>query len=142
VPEFVIDHLGVPSDIRAKIVWVYFKDYIKNVASCEIYSTWTTETIKANVLAILSFTLNRVYTEWYTGKGYHFTITNSTAYDQSFSYGRNIYDSISVVVDDLFTTFVTRPNIRQPLFTQYCDGVRVQCKGLSQWGSQELGNRT
>jgi hypothetical protein len=141
VPEFVIVHLGVPSDSSAKNVWVYFKDYIKNVASCEIYSTWTTETIKANVLAILSFTLNRVYTEWYTGKGYDFTITNSTAYDQSFSYGRNIYDSISVVVDDLFTTFVTRPNIRQPLFTQYCDGVRVQCKGLSQWGSQELGKQ-
>lgn len=142
VPEFVIVHLGAPSDSSAQNVWIPFKDYIKNVASCEIYSTWPEQTIRANVLAILSFTLNRVYTEWYRGRGYDFTITNSTAYDQAFSYGRNIFDSISVIVDELFTTFITRPGIRQPLFTQYCDGSRVQCpRWLSQWGSKTLGEQ-
>ena len=142
VPEFIIVHLGVPSDNSAQNVWIPFKDYIKNVASCEIYSTWPEQTIRANVLVILSFTLNRVYTEWYRGRGYDFTITNSTAYDQAFSYGRNIFDSISVIVDELFTTFVTRPGIRQPLFTQYCDGSRVQCpRWLSQWGSKTLGDQ-
>ncbi len=142
VPEFIIVHLGAPSDASAQNVWIPFKDYIKNVASCEIYSTWPEQTIRANVLVILSFTLNRVYTEWYRGRGYDFTITNSTAYDQAFSYGRNIFDSISVIVDELFTTFVTRPGIRQPLFTQYCDGSRVQCpRWLSQWGSKTLGDQ-
>ncbi len=142
VPEFIIVHLGAPSDASAQNVWIPFKDYIKNVASCEIYSTWPEQTIRANVLVILSFTLNRVYTEWYRGRGYDFTITNSTAYDQAFSYGRNIFDSISAIVDELFTTFVTRPGIRQPLFTQYCDGSRVQCpRWLSQWGSKTLGDQ-
>ncbi len=141
IPEFIVVHLGAP-DSDAQNVWIPFKDYIKNVASCEIYSTWPAQTIRANVLVILSFTLNRVYTEWYRGKGYNFTITNSTAYDQAFSYGRNIYDSISVIVDELFTTYVTRPGIRQPLFTQYCDGSRVQCpRWLSQWGSKTLGEQ-
>lgn len=139
VPEFVVVHLGDPSDASAQNVWVYFTDYIKNVASCEIYPTWEAETIKANVLAIVSFTLNRVFTEWYRGQGYEFTITNSTAYDQAFSYGRNFFEDISVIVDDLFTTYVTREGINQPLLTQYCDGRRTQCAGLSQWGSQELG---
>ncbi|MEA4933868.1 MAG: peptidoglycan-binding protein [Lawsonibacter sp.] len=141
VPEFVVVHLGVPSDASAQNVWVRFADYIKNVASSEIYSTWETETIKANVLAILSFALNRVFTEWYRGKGYEFTITNSTAYDQSFVNGRNVFEQISVIVDDLFTTYVTRENINQPLLTQYCDGKRTQCSGLSQWGSQSLGEQ-
>ncbi len=142
VPEFVIVHEGVPDDTTARNLWIPFKDYIKNVASCEIYSTWPVSTIRANVLAILSFTLNRIYTEWYRGKGYDFTITNSTAYDQAFVYQRNIFSEISVVVDDLFTTFITRPNIRQPLFTQYCDGARTSCPGwLSQWGSKNLGER-
>ncbi len=141
VPEFIVVHLGVPSDASAENVWVRFTDYIKNVASSEIYSTWETEAIKANVLAIVSFTLNRVFTEWYRGKGYEFTITNSTAYDQSFVNGRNVFERISVIVDDLFTTYVTRENIRQPLLTQYCDGRRTQCSGLSQWGSQSLGEQ-
>jgi hypothetical protein len=140
VPEFVIVHLGVPDDTTAQNVWVPFKDYIKNVASCEIYSTWPQSTLRANILAILSFTLNRVYTEWYRGKGYNFTITNSTAYDHSFSYGRNIFSNISVIVDEIFTTYITKPEIQQPLFTQYCDGVRVQCEiGMHQWGSKDLG---
>ena len=141
IPEFIIVHLGAPNS-DAQNVWIPFKDYIKNVASGEIYSTWPEQTIRANVLVILSFTLNRVYTEWYRGRGYDFTITNSTAYDQAFTYGRNIYNSISVIVDELFTTFVTRPGIRQPLFTQYCDGSRVQCpRWLSQWGSKTLGEQ-
>ena len=141
IPEFVVVHAGRPDDASAPNYWVRFKDYIKNVACSEIYSTWKTETIKANVLAILSFTLNRVYTEWYRGKGYDFTITSSTAFDQSFSYGRTIFEEIGVVVDDLFTTYITREGISQPLFTQYCDGRRVQCGGLSQWGSQALGEQ-
>lgn len=140
IPELVIVHLGVPNDTTVPNVWIPFRDYIKNVASCEIYSTWPEQTLRANILAILSFTLNRVYTEWYRGKGYDFTITNSTAYDHAFSYERNIYNEISVIVDEIFTTFITKPNIRQPLFTQYCDGQRVNCEiGMQQWGSKDLG---
>lgn len=142
IPEFVVVHLGVPNDTSAPNVWVPFEDYIKNVACCEIYSTWPDQTIRANILAILSFTMNRVYTEWYRGRGYDFTITNSTAYDHAFSYNRNIFNDISVIVDELFTTFITKPNIRQPLFTQYCDGQRVMCEiGMRQWGSRDLGER-
>lgn len=142
IPEFVIVHLGVPTNSSAQNVWIPFTDYVKNVASSEIYSTWPRNTIEANVLAILSFVLNRVYTEWYRGKGYDFTITNSTAYDQAFVYGRNIFEEISTVVDEIFTKYITRPGIMQPLFTQYCDGVRVQCKkGLQQWGSKDLGEQ-
>ena len=142
IPEFIVVHLGRPTDTSAQNVWVPFKDYVKNVASCEIFPTWPKETIKANVLAILSFVLNRVYTEWYRGKGYGFTITNSTAYDQAFSYGRNYFDDISVVVDDIFTSYITRPGIRQPLFTQFCDGVRTKCpNAMEQWGSKDLGDQ-
>lgn len=142
IPEFVIVHLGVPANTSVENVWVPFKDYVKNVASSEIYSTWPRQTIEANVLAILSFVLNRVYTEWYRGKGYEFTITNSTAFDQAFFYGRNIFEEISNVVDEIFTTYITKPEIRQPLFTQYCDGVKTQCKrGLQQWGSKDLGEQ-
>lgn len=142
VPEFVIVHEGVPSDPTARNLWVYFRDYIKNVASSEIYSTWPRESIKANILAILSFTMNRIYTEWYRGKGYNFTVTNSTAYDQSYVHGRNIYQEISVLVDDLFTNYITKPDIRQPLLTQYCDGVRTQCPNwMTQWGSKYLGDQ-
>ena len=141
IPEYIVVHAGRPEDASAPNYWVRFKDYIKNVACSEIYSTWKTEAIKANVLAIISFTLNRVYTEWYRGKGYDFTVTNSTAFDQSFSYGRTIFEEIGVVVDDLFTTYVTKEGIAQPLFTQYCDGRRTQCSGLSQWGSQALGEQ-
>lgn len=142
IPEYIIVHDGIPSDASAQNYYVPFKDYIKNVASCEIYSTWPVETIEANVLAIISFTLNRVYTEWYRGKGYNFTITNSTAYDQAFVYGRNVFSEISEVVDYLFTTYITKPNIAQPLFTQYCNGRSVTCPGwLSQWGSKYLGDQ-
>ncbi len=142
VPELIVVHSGVPEDSTAPNYTVGFKDYIKNVASSEIYSTWPRETLMANIHAILSFTLNRVYTEWYRGKGYDFTVTNSTAYDQAFTYGRNIYKEISEVVDEIFTNYITRPDIQQPLFTQYVDGKRVIREGwLSQWGSKDLGDQ-
>ncbi|MEA4972995.1 MAG: peptidoglycan-binding protein [Candidatus Metalachnospira sp.] len=142
VPELIVVHSGVPDDTSAPNYTVGFKDYIKNVASSEIYATWPRETLKANIHAMLSFTLSRVFTEWYRGKGYDFTITNSTAYDQAFTFGRNIYTEISSVVDEIFTTYVTRPDIRQPLFTQYVDGRRVTREGwLSQWGSKDLGDQ-
>ena len=142
VPEYIVVHLGSPADTSAQNVWIPFKDYVKNVASSEIYPTWPDQTIRANVLAILSFVLNRVYTEWYRGKGFEFTITNSTAFDQSFVYGRNIFENISVIVDEIFTTYITKPGIRQPLFAQYCDGVRIQCpKSMEQWGSKRLGDQ-
>ena len=138
VPDFVIVHAGAP-DSAAQNYYVPFKDYIKNVASSEIYSTWDEAAIRANVLAIISFTLNRVYTEWYRNKGYNFTVTNSTAFDQSFEYGRTIFEEISQIVDESFTTYIKRRGGDQPLFAQYSDGREVVREGwLSQWGSQEL----
>ncbi len=138
VPEFIVVHDGVPSDTSAPNYWVPYKEYIKNVASNEIYATWPVEALRANILAIISFTLSRVYTEWYRNQGYEFTITSSTAYDQKFVYQRNLFEEISHVVDDVFNTYITRPGIEQPLFTQYCDGQRSSCPGwLSQWGSKE-----
>ncbi len=141
IPEIVVVHSGVPGS-NAQNYYVPYKDYIKNVTSSEIYSTWPVEAIKANVLAINSFTLNRVFTEWYRNRGYDFTITNSTRYDQYFSYGRTIYESISNIVDDLFTTYIKREGQRQPLFAQYCDGKNVQCPGwMTQWGSAQLAEQ-
>ncbi len=142
VPEYIIVHAGVPDDRSAADYTIGFKDYIKNVACSEIYDTWPEEAIKANVLAIISFTLNRVYTEWYRNKGYSFTITSSTAFDQAFTYGRTIFDTISDIVDEMFTMFISRSGQKQPLFAQYCDGVRVQRRGwLSQWGSKRLADQ-
>lgn len=140
VPEFIIVHDGVPSDRTASNYWVKYTDYIKNVASSEIYSTWPEDTIYANILTIMSFTLNRVYTEWYRNQGYDFTITSSTAYDQKWIYGRNTYENIDQMVDNIFNNFLSRPGVRQPIFTSYCDGQRVTCSGLSQWGSKYLGD--
>ena len=127
IPEYVVVHDGPPSDSSAKDYYVKYKDYIKNVASSEIYSTWPLATIQANILAIQSFTLNRVYTEWYRNKGYQFTITTSTAYDHKWIPNRNIFASISNVVDEIFSNFLSRPNIQQPILTQYCDGKNVSC---------------
>lgn len=142
VPETIVVHDGVPTNTSAGNYFVPFVDYIKNVASSEIYPTWPASTIEANVLAILSFTLNRVYTEWYRGKGYDFTITSSTSFDQKWIYGRNIFESIAEIVDSIFTNYLSRPNVRQPIFTQYCDGRRVSCPGwMQQWGSKDLGDR-
>ena len=142
VPEYIVVHDGVPSDSSAKNYYILFKDYIKNVACSEIYSTWPDATLRANILAIISFVLNRVYTEWYRNKGYDFTITSSTAYDHAFFYGRNIYKSISIIVDEMFNTYITKFGIRQPLLAQYCDGKKVSCPNwLSQWGSKYLGDQ-
>lgn len=140
IPEYIIVHDGVPSDASAPNYYVRYTDYIKNVASCEIYATWEDATILANILVIMSFTLNRVYTEWYRGQGYNFTITSSTAYDQKWVYGRNIFENISYLVDQVFNNYLARPGITQPIFTTYCDGKRVTCNGLSQWGSKFLGD--
>lgn len=142
VPEYIVVHDGSPRDSTAQNYYVKYKDYIKNVASSEIYATWTPETIRANVLAIMSFTLNRVYTEWYRNQGYDFTITSSTAFDHKWIPERNYYDTISVIVDELFASYLSRPNVRQPILTQYCDGRRVQCPNwMTQWGSQSLGEQ-
>ena len=140
IPEYIIVHDGVPSDASAPNYYVRYTDYIKNVASCEIYATWEEATILANILVIMSFTLNRVFTEWYRGQGYNFTITSSTAYDQKWVYGRNIFENISYLVDQVFNNYLARPGITQPIFTTYCDGQRVTCNGLSQWGSKFLGD--
>lgn len=142
VPEYIIVHDGVPTDSTAGNYYERFTDYIKNVASSEIYSTWPDATLRANILAIISFTLNRVYTEWYRNRGYDFTITSSTAFDHKWVYGRNIFENISQIVDEIFTNYLSRPNVKQPILTQYCDGRRVSCPNwLSQWGSKALGDQ-
>ncbi len=140
IPEYIIVHDGVPSDSTAGNYYVRYRDYIKNVVSSEIYATWPENAIYANTLAIMSFTLNRVYTEWYRNKGYNFTITSSTAYDQKWIRGRNIYSNIDRLVDSIFANYLSRPGVRQPIFTSYCDGRNVTCNGLSQWGSKYLGD--
>lgn len=142
VPEYIVVHDGSPRDTTARNYYVKYRDYIKNVASSEIYATWPAATIRANVLAIMSFTLNRVYTEWYRNQGYDFTITSSTAFDHKWIPERNYYDSISAIVDELFSNYLSRPNVRQPILTQYCDGRQVQCPNwMVQWGSKSLGDQ-
>ncbi len=142
VPQTIVVHDGPPTDSSAQNYYVPYRDYIKNVASSEIYATWPQATITANVLAIMSFTLNRVYTEWYRSQGYDFTITSSTAYDHKWIYGRNIYESISLVVDEIFDNYLSRPDVKQPILTQYCDGRQVSCPNwMTQWGSCSLGER-
>lgn len=139
IPEYVVVHDGPPTDSSAQNYYVRYRDYIKNVASSEIYATWPQAAILANVLAIMSFTLNRVYTEWYRNKGYDFTITSSTAFDHKWIPERNIFDEISSVVDTVFNNYLSRPGVRQPILTQYCDGKRVTCPDwMSQWGSKSL----
>ncbi len=142
VPEYIVVHDGSPRDTTARNYYVKYKDYIKNVASSEIYATWPADTIRANVLAIMSFTLNRVFTEWYRNQGYEFTITSSTAFDHKWIPERNIFDTISVIVDELFADYLSRPNVKQPILTQYCDGRQVQCPNwMTQWGSKSLGDQ-
>jgi peptidoglycan hydrolase-like protein with peptidoglycan-binding domain len=142
IPEYVVVHDGPPTDASAKDYYVLYRDYVKNVASSEIYSTWPDSTLRANILAIMSFSLNRVYTEWYRNKGYDFTVTSSTAYDQKWSYGRTIFSNISRIVDEIFNNYLSRPNVQQPILTQYCDGKNVTCPNwLSQWGSKYLGDQ-
>ncbi len=142
IPETIVVHDGAPSDSTAKDYYVPYKDYIKNVVSNEVYSTWPDAALRANILAIMSFALNRVYTEWYRGKGYDFTITSSTAYDQKWIYNKTIYENISQIVDEHFANYLSKPNVTQPLFTQYCDGKRISCPGwMTQWGSKDLADK-
>lgn len=140
IPEFITVHLGAPSS-SAENVTVSFSDYIKNVASSEIYPTWPENALRANIYAQISFALNRIYTEYYRSRGYDFDITNSTAIDQSFVYGRDIFDNISEIVDDIFNDYIARQGFVEPLFAIYCDGTTVTCNGLSQWGSVDLANQ-
>jgi Putative peptidoglycan-binding domain-containing protein len=137
VPEFITVHLGAPGT-NAQNVTVTFADYIKNVASSEIYPTWPESAIRANIYAQISFALNKIYTEYYRSRGYDFDITNSTSIDQSFVYGRPIFENISRIVDDIFNEYVRRVGSVEPYYTEYCDGVEVVCEGLSQWGTVEL----
>lgn len=140
VPRTITVHLG-PPDQWAENVTVSFPEYVKNVASSEIYPTWEPAAIRANVLAIISFALNRVYTEFYPSRGYDFQITSSTAYDQKFIRGRNIFEDISRVVDDIFNNYIRRQGFVEPLAAKFCNGTTVTCDGLSQWGSQELAQQ-
>lgn len=137
IPQDITVHLGAP-DSSAQNVTVNFVDYIKNVASSEIYPTWPENALRANIYAIISYALNRIYTEWYPSRGYDFDITNSTAFDQAFVPNREIYENISQIVDDIFNDYVARQGEIQPLFTQFCNGTTSQCDGLSQWGSVDL----
>ncbi|MBR6709015.1 MAG: spore cortex-lytic protein, partial [Clostridia bacterium] len=140
IPETVTVHLGAP-DTNAPNITVSFPDYIKNVASSEIYPTWPENAIRANIYAQISYALNRIYTEYYRSRGYDFDITNSTAVDQSFVNGRDIFENISQIVDEIFNQYLRRQGAVEPLFAQYCNGTTVTCPGLSQWGTVELANR-
>ncbi len=140
IPENITVHLGSP-DSNAQNVTLPFKDYIKNVASSEIYPTWPESAIRANIYAQISFALNRVYTEYYRSRGYPFDITNSTATDQSFVNGRDFFENISKIVDEIFNSYIRRQGFIEPLFAAYCDGDRVTCNGLSQWGTVTLAEQ-
>ena len=139
IPKTIRVHLGAP-DAYARNVSVSFPDYIKNVASSEIYPTWPENALRANILAQISFALNRVYTEYYPSRGYDFDITNSTAIDQSYVEGRDIFENISRIVDEIFNNYITRQNNVEPLYALYCDGINTTCNGLSQWGTVTLAN--
>ena len=140
IPNNITVHLGIPSD-NSKNITVSFTDYIKNVASSELYPTWPNSALRANIYAIISFALNRIYNEWYRSKGYNFDITNSSTYDQAFIEGRSVYQNISDIVDELFNDYIVKGNQVQPYFTRYCDGRKTTCDGLSQWGSVTLANQ-
>lgn len=140
IPETITVHLGPPNS-NAQNVTLPFADYIANVASSEIYPTWPESAIRANIYAQISYTLNRIYTEYYRARGYDFDITNSTSVDQSFVYGRDIFENINQIVSEIFTDYIRRQGAIEPLFAAYCDGVRVQCDGLSQWGSVALAEQ-
>lgn len=142
IPEYIIVHDGIPTNTNASNYYVSFPDYVKNVASSEIYSTWPKETIKANIHAIVSFALNRIYTEWYPSRGYNFTITSTTTYDQKYTHGRTIFDTISNIVDEYFNEYIKIGTNNYPLLAQYNDGINVNEAGrLSQWGSKNLGDK-
>lgn len=140
VPQRITVHLGTPNS-DAQNVTVSFSDYVKNVASSEIYPTWDESALRANILAITSFALNRVYTEFYRSRGYDYDITNSTAFDQYFVNGRSFFDNVSRIVDELFDDYLRRPGFVEPLAAKFCNGTTVTCEGLSQWGSQNLAQQ-
>lgn len=140
IPQRITVHLGAPSAYAANVT-VPFSDYVKNVASSEIYPTWDESALRANILAITSFALNRVYTEFYRSRGYDFDITNSTAYDQFFVNGRSYFENVSRLVDELFNDYLRRPGFVEPLAAKFCNGTTVTCSGLSQWGSQNLAQQ-
>lgn len=140
IPKNITVHLGSPSS-DAPNVTVSFPDYVKNVASSEIYPTWDESALRANILAITSFALNRVYTEFYRSRGYPFDITSSTAYDQAFVNGRNFFRNVDTLVDELFDDYIRRQNFVEPLAAKFCNGTTVTCEGLSQWGSQNLATQ-
>ena len=140
IPESITVHLGAP-DAPAQNVTLPFADYIANVASSEIYPTWPENSIRANVYVIISYALNRIYTEYYRSQGYDFDITNSIQYDMSYVPGRDIFQPISRVVDEIFNSYISRQGNIEPLFAVFCDGKEVQCNGLSQWGSVTLANQ-
>ena len=140
IPAQITVHLGPPTASAANVA-VSFADYVKNVASSEIYPTWEDSALVANILAIISFALNRVYTEFYRSRGYDFDITSSTAIDQKFINGRNIFENVGRLVDELFNTYLRRQGFVEPLAAKFCNGTTVTCDGLSQWGSQELAQQ-
>ena len=140
VPQQITVHLGAPSS-DAENVTVSFSDYVKNVASSEIYPTWEESALRANILAIVSFALNRVYTEFYRSRGYDFDITSSTAYDQFFVKGRSFFSNVAKLADELFNSYLRRPGFVEPLAAKFCNGTTVTCEGLSQWGSQRLAQQ-
>ena len=139
IPEFITVHLGRP-DENAENVTIPFANYISNVASSEIFPSWPESALRANIYAQISYALNRIYTEYYRARGYDFDITNSTSVDQSFVYGREVFENVDRIVSEIFTDYIRRQGAIEPLFAQYCDGVKVQCNGLSQWGSVSLAN--
>ena len=140
IPENITVHLGAP-DANARNITLPFADYIANVASSEIYPTWPESALRAHIYAQISFALNRIYTEYYRSRGYDFDITNSTAIDQSFVYGRDIFENIRQLTEELFPNYIRRQGSVEPLFAAYCDGVRVTCPGLSQWGTVDLARQ-
>ncbi len=141
IPETITVHLGRPNNTSARNVTVSFPDYIKNVASSELYPTWNENALRANIYAIISYTLNRVYTEWYRSQGYNFDITNSIQYDHSFVENRDIFEPISRIVEEIFNDYIVRQGQIEPLYATYCDGIEVTCEGLTQWGSVDLANQ-
>lgn len=140
IPETITVHIGSPDSNGANVT-VDFPTYVKNVASSEIFPTWPENSLRANIYVITSFALNRIYTEWYRSRGYDFDITSSTQYDQKFINGREIFDNVSRLVDELFNDYVRRQGSIEPLFTAFCNGTTVTCDGLSQWGTVELANQ-
>ena len=139
MPTTITVHLGKPKE-SARNVTVSFRHYIANVASSEVYPTWPEQALRANIHAQISLAMNRIFTEWYPSRGYTFNITNSTSYDQYYVHGRNIFEVMEKLTDDIFNTYVRRQGTIEPYYTEYCDGKSVTCKGMKQWGTVDRAN--